>query len=134
MVQLHVVEELLELLRLDHEAPATQEPDSDEDQLMCISKVATTGQTTPCTIRLVGKIATPEILILVDSDSSHSFISEEVATQLRNRIQPMQPVSVKIADGDTLSYSGFVPACKWTTQGCEFVTDLRVLSLRCYDM
>lgn len=46
----------------------------------------------------------------------------------------MAAVSVKIADGGVLSCSGSVPGCKWTTQGHEFVTDLRVLALGCYDM
>ena len=46
----------------------------------------------------------------------------------------MNKVSVKIADGGTLSCFGVVPNCKWQTQGYEFSTDLRILALGCYDM
>lgn len=133
-VQLHIVEELLELLQADQGDPAVQEPDSDDDVLMCISKVATTGQTTPHTVRLLGQIGGQEILILVDSGSSHCFLSETVAERLNLQVQHMNTVSVKIADGGTLSCSGVVPGCKWKTQGHEFSTDLRILALGCYDM
>ena len=128
------MKELLELLQADQGAPAVHEPDSNDDVLMCISKVATTGQTTPRTVRLLGQIGEQEILILVDSGSSHSFLSETVAERLNLQVQQMNRVSVKIADGGTLTCSGVVPNCKWHTQGYEFSSDLRVLSLGCYDM
>lgn len=56
-VQLHVVEELLELLQADA-APAGEPlyEDSDDDSLMSISKLAMSGATTPTTFRLVGLI------------------------------------------------------------------------------
>ena len=91
---------------------------------MSISKLATTRQTTPHTVRLLGKIAGKEVLILVDSGSSHSFISGAVASRLADQVQNMEPIIVKIADGGLLDY----------TQGHTFQTDLRVLRLGCYDM
>jgi hypothetical protein len=129
-----VVEELLELLQVDQGDPAVQEPDSEEDILMYISKVATTGQTTPHTVRLVGKSAGREVLILVDSGSSHSFISEVVDRKLQEQVQSMKPIAVRIADGVTLSCTGLIPACKWKSHGHEFETNLRVLSSVCYDI
>jgi len=53
---------------------------------MSISKLATTGQTAPQTVRLLGKIAGKEVLILVDSGSSHSFVSEVVADHLAGQV------------------------------------------------
>ncbi|XBI69047.1 hypothetical protein VPH35_048168 [Triticum aestivum] len=133
-VQLHVVEELLDLLQADYPDPADPEAAEEEEVLMSISKVATTGKTTPHTIRLLGRIAGKEVLILVDSGSSHSFISEEVASHLADKVQPMNQISVKIANGGLLSCSAMIPACTWQTQGFEFKTDMRVLQLGCYDM
>uniref|UniRef100_A0A8R7QLF3 Uncharacterized protein n=1 Tax=Triticum urartu TaxID=4572 RepID=A0A8R7QLF3_TRIUA len=74
-VQLHVVEELLELLQAEVQDRQEQDTDSDDEQLMSISKMATTGETTPRTVRLLGHIEGREVLILVDSGSSHSFVS-----------------------------------------------------------
>ena len=45
MVQLHVVEELGELLQAEEQD--RQGHQTDEEQVMCISKMATTGETTP---------------------------------------------------------------------------------------
>lgn len=133
-VQLHVVEELLELLQADCLAQPEQGDDSDDEVLMSISKVATTGQTTPHTVRLLGRVNGYEVLILVDSGSSHSFVSEQVTEKMQNQVKQLAPVTVKIADGGTLSCTGILPQCAWTTQGHTFISDLRVLSLGCYDM
>lgn len=116
------------------QAPQGLDAESDEEFLMSISKVATTGQTTPHTIRLLGRIAGKSVLILVDSGSSHSFISETVAEHLRERVQQVDPISVKIADGGVLHCASIILGCEWTTQEHQFKTDLRVLSLGCYDM
>ncbi|XP_073354821.1 uncharacterized protein [Aegilops tauschii subsp. strangulata] len=132
-VQLHVVEELLEMLQAEAQDRQGTELDSDEEQLMSISKVATTGATTPRTVRLLGLINGHEVLILVDLGSSHSFISEETTQKLKAQVQLMQPVSVKIVDGGTLTCFGYIPACE-TTQGQRFETDVRVLPLGSYDM
>ena len=133
-VQLHVVEELPELLQAENQAPQMQDGKSDDEFLMCISKVATTGQTTPHTIRLLGRIAGKSVLILVDSGSSNSFVSEAVAEHLQDQVQRVDPITVKIADGGVLHFKGIIPSCEWTTQEHSFKTDLRILSLGCYDM
>lgn len=133
-MQLHVVEELLELLQADDQAPQQQADEHDGEILMSISKLATTGQTTPHTVRLLGTIAGKEMLILVDSGSSHSFVSEGIAAELQEQVQTIATTSVKIADGGVLQCKGMIPACSWATQGHTFRSDLRVLSLGCYDM
>lgn len=101
---------------------------------MSISKLATTGQTTPHTVWLVGMIDDKEVLILVDSGSSHSFVSEAVAATMPHRVQKTSCSSVKIADGGVLKCDSVIPRCSWQMQGQVFETDLRVLSLGCYDM
>lgn len=133
-VQLHVVEELLELLQAEQHEPPLQQDDPDDEVLMSISKLATTGQTTPRTVCLIGKVADVEVLILLDSGSSHSFISEAIAGRLTDQVQQVPPTSVKIADGGVLICSGVIPACVWQSQGHTFSSDLRVLPLGCYDM
>ena len=97
------MEELLELLQAEVQDIQDAEPDSDVEVLMSISKIATTGLTTARTVRLLGRIDGQAVLILVDSGSSHSFICEEVAANLADRVHQMTPMSVKIADGGMLS-------------------------------
>ena len=102
--------------------------------MMSISKLAMTGETTPRTVCLLGRVAGMEMLILVDSGSSHSFISEQSVARMQVTVQPMAAVPVKIVDGGTLSCKGLLPQCEWRTQGQVFQSDLRVLPLGCYDM
>lgn len=128
-VQLHIVEELLGLLQAKNQDRQEVDSDSEEEVLMSISKLAMTGQITSCTVRLLGRLGEQEVLILVDSGSSHSFISEQVATKSPSKVQQMLPVSVKIVDGGVLSCPGYIPTYNWMTQGHQFATNLRVLSL-----
>lgn len=57
-IQLHFVEELLELLQADTAAgePTADYADSDEESLMSISEVAMSGATSATTMRLVGSL------------------------------------------------------------------------------
>ena len=115
-VQLHVVEELLDLLQAGDQLQDQQADESDDEVLMSISKLATTGQTTPHTVRLVGKIDSKEVLILVDSGSSHSFVSEAVAMTMADKVQKTASSSVKIADGGILKCDSMIPQCLWHMQ------------------
>jgi hypothetical protein len=49
---------------------------------MAISKATVSGIETPRTLKIKDTIQQIEIMILIDSGSSHSFISEVVASQL----------------------------------------------------
>lgn len=128
------MEELLDLLQADNLYQEQPGAEPDDEVLMSISKMATTGQTTPRTVRLVGMIDSKEVLILVDSGSSHSFVSEAVAAAMPHRVQKTGCSSVKIADGGVLQCDSMIPRCSWQTQGQVFETDLQVLSLGCYDV
>jgi hypothetical protein len=63
-----------------------------------ISRAALEGSVTPKTVRLLGKIKTKQVLILIDSGSSHSFISEELAAILQGVHATKTPLKVRIAD------------------------------------
>jgi hypothetical protein len=133
-VQLHVVEELLDLLQAERYLEEAEE-ESDDDILMSISKLAISGATTPTTVRLVGMIEDQEVMILVDSGSSHCFISEKVAARLKTTPQHIHPeAKVRIANGGILTCDQQLSACTWWSQGHSFTTDLRILALGCYDM
>lgn len=134
-VQLHMVEELLDMLQ-DHPGspPVVNEEDSEEDSLMSISSVALKGNKGPKTLRPWGMIENQEILILVDLGSTHSFISTSVAALLKHPKTQILASLLRIADGGSLRCNSQLAACDWWVQGHSFVTDLRILKLGCYDM
>jgi hypothetical protein len=75
-----------------------------------------------------------EILILVDSGRTHSFLSSAIASQLTG-VQPLaKPVSVKIADGVVVVCDSELPAVEWSVQGYRFHSNLKVLPLGLYDL
>lgn len=84
-VPLHVVEEMWQFLS-DQEYIQTATEDSavqgEEADLCSISRAAVEGSIGPRTIRLQGKIQKKEVLMLIDSGSSHSFVSTNFASQL----------------------------------------------------
>lgn len=74
------------------------------------------------------------MLILVDSGSTHSFISNKTALGLHLKQTPVPSFTVRVANGETLTCDRQLSQCSWTTQGHTFSTDLRVLNLSCYDI
>jgi hypothetical protein len=133
-VQLHVVEELLDLLQAEHDDQATLDDDSEEETLMSISKLAASGATTPRTMRVVGMIEDQEVLILVESGSSHCFLSDIVAAKLSIQAADIPMSRVRVAGGGILQCNKQIKDCVWWAQGYSFSTDLRILALGYYDM
>lgn len=133
-VQLHVVEELIEMLQVPaQQAPSTEATESDADCCV-LSKAAIEGAEAPTTMRLHGWVQDREVLILVDSGSSHSFVSSALAARLQG-VQPAQrTMSVRVANGGILHSDQEIPACQWRSHGINFTTDLRVLPLGSYDV
>lgn len=80
-VQLHVVQELLEVLQSESEvSDSTASTALDGDTvLMSISQQALTGTESSTSFRLRGWVQGLEVLMLVDSGSSHSFIDSTFA-------------------------------------------------------
>lgn len=74
--------------------PSVEEDTDTNDELMAISVQALNGTEGSKTIRLRGHLQGREVFILVDSGSSHSFISEKLVPHLDSSQQLSQPVQV----------------------------------------
>lgn len=80
-VQLHAVQELWELFQLEDADVDSQSlhEGSSEQLFLSISKAAMTGQGAPHTMKFLGSIQHESVTMLVDSGSSHSFVSVRLA-------------------------------------------------------
>lgn len=96
-----------------------------------ISKAALEGSVAPQTIRLQGNIHSQQVLMLVDSGSSHSFISSVLVAKLQGVRHSPKALKVKIADGGQLLCNQEITRCGWLVHGHKFCTDLKVLPLGC---
>jgi hypothetical protein len=135
-VQLNVVQELMELFQLAElpEEEAQDAPVADGQLFSTLSVSAITGTVSPKTMSFSGTLEGVQIRILVDSSSSNTFISTDLASHCSNLQQLDTPLKVQVANGDVISCSSFVPKATWSIQDCHFTSDLKVLPLSTYDM
>lgn len=72
--------------------------------------------------------------MLIDSGSTHSFISDVMAAQLSGRHQGFAAVKVRVADGGLLQCTQELVDCIWWVQGISFHSNLKILPLGTYDV
>lgn len=110
VVQLHLVQELLDMFPDDDDAEASSPPSPTKSQVMMhLSVAAVAGASAPKTLCLTRSLQGIALSILVDSRSSHTFLSSSLAKSLSG-IQELQPsVSVQVANGAVLQCTSHVP-------------------------
>nr|TKS04095.1 hypothetical protein D5086_0000146500 [Populus alba] len=67
---------------------------------------ALTGWTMPKIIRISVKIGSHHVTVLIDSGSTHNFISERMANLLRLSVMPSYTFSVRVANEENLRCKG----------------------------
>lgn len=107
--------------------------DSDPDELMALSDQAAKGTCAAHTLKIHAHIHWKPAIILVDSSSSHNFISEHMAADLHPWTPLKHSMSVKVAHGATLACTHEVVNCSQPAQGVMFTTTFKILPLQCYD-
>lgn len=128
-IQLHVVKEMLVLLGAD----SINDSEGDIQQVHAISRPALDGGVSPKAFQLLATMHDREVLILVDSGSSTSFINKKLADQLTGSAPLPRPSRVKVADGGELLCTESIPFCQWSSQGLDSVIDMKILPLGVYD-
>lgn len=130
-VQLHVVQEMLDFFHAES-TPYSDDEQDDCASLMLLSTESNTSE--PVTaIQLKCSVQNRPVLFLVNSGSSHSFLTETLAQSLPNYIQAANPSSVKVAGGGILRCTQQIPNCQWVCNGFQFQSSFKVLPLKCYD-
>lgn len=110
-----------------------EEEDSGDD-LMVLSANAAQGTDSTRTVRMVGHVGGKEVIILIDSGSSHTFISEALASRWRDWSPMHTTMQVRVANGQTLQCIHEVQAFPIWISGHAFKMSLKVLPLQCYDI
>lgn len=60
------------------------------------------------------------MLLLVDSESSHSFVSAQFLEKVGIKARPSDPKQVKLANGEILLTTQTASQLEWWTQGHSF--------------
>lgn len=116
-VPIHVVEELLDALQTDDLSVDDVSMDSTEEvdeTLLAVGHAAVAGNCKRKTLKLCGKVGKTDILILVDSGSVGTFISQQLAAQIPYKLVQCQVSHFVAADGGPMTCSRKIENLQWT--------------------
>lgn len=133
-VQLHVVQEMIEVLQNSESAEYEDMEHELAAHMISISAAAvgaTTGKSVK-TMQLRVQVQGHNLTFLVDSGSTHSFLDVSLASQLEG-VVPMAMVRVKVANGDTVPCNSQILDCSWTCSGHKFISNFKMFPLGSYD-
>lgn len=133
-VQLHALQELMELFHVQAESFVAHSQQGDDQLFLTLSVAVVASSPSPRTMCLQGLIQGHSISILVDSGSSHTFISQHLASQLEGVVANFASLPVQVANGQRLFCHSIIPNAVWSVDDCAFSYDLKVLALSAYDM
>jgi hypothetical protein len=86
-------------------------------ELLGITLYALARTPTPRTMRVIGKVGSLEVVILIDTGSTHSFVDPNVAKRAKLAADQKGQLTVMVADGATLSCHGRCSAVSIFLQG-----------------
>ena len=118
-----------QLLLLEACCESSEEADCSEDFHPEISLHALSGLSAYKTMRVLAKIGPYEIVVLIDSGSTHNFISEKVASLLQLPVIPTDSFNVRMANGRPLQCQGRFENVHISLQGIFFILTLYALPL-----
>lgn len=99
-----------------------------------ISLQALTGWDAPRTLRVCTRVNHKNMIALIDSGSTHNFISEKAANRLNLKLTPTTPFTVKVADGHPLRCRGSYQHVLTELGGVSFRIEFFVLALTGLDL
>jgi hypothetical protein len=117
-----------------------EDEDTDEEisesaqEVLAVQSIPTTQRANRQTLKLLAQIGKHHLLVLVDSGSVGTFVSETLVNHLRLPTVQCDATTFRAADGGLMKCDQKVPQLKWFVQGHTFVSDARVLPLKCYDL
>lgn len=133
IVQLHLVEELWQLLDIAESDSQSESPNAQLNSML-LSKAALVGQTANKTMKFLGSVQGIDVLILLDSGSSHTFLSSSMASQLSGCTPAATNLHVQVANASHLCCSSELVDMVWYLNDYQFQSTVRVLPLSSYDM
>jgi hypothetical protein len=116
------------------------EPDDDDEttdgptEQPRISLIAIAGVRTRDTMQVVVRLGDVTVTALLDSGSTHNFISAQVAASCGLCFIPRTDIAVTVANGDRVPASGVLRSANFIIGSKQFAADFFVLPLGGYDM
>ena len=97
--------------------------------------MAASGNARPArAIQFLGTVRGHQARILVDSGSTHTFVSQSLASQLSGVSTFSPALHVTVAYGSQLLCCSHIERLSWSVQQCEFVSAAKILPLTSYEL
>ena len=116
-------------VEIDDEATTDEATDAP-----CYSLHAVTGVRLSDTLRIRVVVGSASLVALLDSGSSHNFISERAAQRTGLPVVPRPRLSAVVANGERVTCPGVLPQAGFTIQGASFAADLFIMPLAGFDV
>jgi hypothetical protein len=105
-----------------------------DEVLPKITLHAITGSFHPKTLCLVGSIGHQQIVILIDSGSTHNFVASIICSKSRLLVQNGNKIKVRVANGEIVEFEGSCVNIHIQLVGFVFVSNFYVIPLAGCDM
>lgn len=125
----------MELTENDENMEETSENDgndggeAEQGEIVEISLHATLGKTTKTTTKLKGKVGSRYVIILIDSGSTHNFISEDIVAEMSIPVQQSDPFGVPIGNGEIIGCNRICPRVEVKLSNLTIVQDFYPLTI-----
>lgn len=86
------------------------------------------------TMRMIGRINKKAVILLLDTCSTHNFLSKDMVNHLNISSVDQKPMKVKVASGEQINSIGWCRQVPMSIQGHEFLIAFFVLDLSVYDV
>ncbi|CAA7053502.1 unnamed protein product [Microthlaspi erraticum] len=132
--------ELMVLLVLEDGSEELLTCDWEEDPALEMMEIAElslnsiAGISSPHTIKLIGTIEGEPVVVMIDSGTSHNFVSESMLGRLGLVPETIGGYGVRTGGGITVKGKGVCRNVKLEMQGCRVITSLLPLSLGTADV
>jgi hypothetical protein len=132
---LNVLQEVWDMFDSVSTGSQISEVEDVSDQVfLAISEAVVSGISAPRTLKITSNIQHMDLLILIDSGSSHSFISSQLVDCLQGVTIAAKHVGVRVANGTVMQSTTELMKAEWFIQGYTFQCNLKTLHVHNFDM
>jgi hypothetical protein len=132
-----VLEEILDAMQiheLSDETDIEVQTLAEEQSVLTVDPSPNPPNSPRQTLKLLAQIGKYSVLMLVDSSSIGTFVSDQLVKHMKIQTVSCQASTFKAADGSIMWCNQKVPGLTWSIQGQTFKTEAKLLPLRYYDL
>jgi hypothetical protein len=98
-----------------------------QEAILEISFHAIAGTAHPQTLRVMGRLRSKEVMVLIDSGSTHNFIDQSIVHKYELPVVPNKKFQVIVANGEKIDCTGLCPSLTIMIQGQIVIADYFIL-------